>query len=310
MTPTTDPSEAPSPATAPAAPPRPADNPEGRPTSGNGPAPGSTTAERHLPGGTRGQRGRTGAGKPTGRRRASLSVETIVDTAIAMLDRDGAQRLTLRGLAAELNSGVASLYWYASGKDELMAMVADEVLGRALHRFHELRDRGQLSPEQFAEFPALEPDPRTSPVTRAALGELRLLSLCLFSEMLEHRWLAGQLLDAGPDEENALRTWEYTGRILQRMELDAAQQFHASLAITNYASGMGAEISHRQDLRDAEDAEEMFREQLERWDHVDTGEFPFVHSVLDQFRRHDDRAEYMAGLNLLLSGLERLTWSA
>ncbi|RKQ35397.1 TetR/AcrR family transcriptional regulator [Kocuria tytonis] len=231
-----------------------------------------------------------------------------MDTAIAVLDRDGAQRLTLRGLAAELGSGVASLYWYAAGKDELMAMVADEVLGRALHEFHALRDAGRTGPEQFADFPAPEPDPRTTRATSAALADLRRLSLCLFAQMLEHRWLAGQLINAGPDEENALRTWECTGQILQQMELDPTQQFHASLAVTNYASGMGAEISQRQDLRDAEDAEQMFREQLERWDRASTREFPFVHSILGEFRRHDDRSEYIAGLNLLLSGIERQTW--
>ena len=122
------------------------------------------------------------------------------------------------------------------------------------------------------------------------------------------RWLAEQLIHAGPDEEHALRTWERTGRILQRMELSTAQQFHASLAVTNYASGMGAEISQRQSEEEDADVEQMFREQLERWDHASTAEFPFVHSVLGEFRRHDDRVEYLAGLGLLLDGIERQTW--
>ena len=208
-----------------------------------------------------------------------------MDTAIAMLDRDGAQRLTLRSLAAELDSGVASLYWYASGKDELMAMVADEVLGRALREFHALWEDARSAPEQFADFSAPAPDERTSTATAAALADLRCFSLCLFSQMLTHRWLAAQLVNAGPDEENALRTWECTGQILQRMELSTSQQFHASMAVTNYASGMGAEISQRQAQRNEQDAEQMFREQLERWDHASTQDFPFVHSVLGEFRR-------------------------
>ena len=92
-----------------------------------------------------------------------------------------------------------------------------------------------------------------SPATVAALADLRRLSLCLFAQMLEHRWLAAQLIHAGPDEEQALRTWERTGQILRRMELSTTQQFHASLAITNYASGMGAEVSQRQDQAQAAD---------------------------------------------------------
>ncbi len=263
--------------------------------------------ERRAGGPGRGRRGGTQAG---GRRRASLSVDAIVETAIAMLDREGAARLTLRGLAGTLDSGVASLYWYASGKDELMAMVADEVLGRALAELEALRVAGRSTPEQFAQLPAPEPDRRTSARTREALVDLRRLSLCLFAQMLEHLWLAEQLMHAGPDEENALRTWECAGQILQRMELSTSQQFHASMAVTNYASGVGAEISQRQAQRNEQDAEQMFREQLERWEHASTQDFPFVHSVLGEFRRHDGRAEYAAGLDLLLSGIGRQTWSA
>lgn len=231
-----------------------------------------------------------------------------MQTAIEELDRDGAEKLTLRALAAKLNSGVASLYWYASGKDELMGMVADEVLGQALRSYAELGTQGRATPERFADFPQPEPDPRTSEATAQALIRLRCLSLCLFEQMLDHRWLAAQLILAGPDRPNALRTWEVTGQILQRMELSVRQQFHASLAVTNYASGMDSEISQRQEMRDVEDAQEMFQEQLDRWDHQSTQEFPFVHAVLDEFRRHDDRAEFVAGLGLLLGGIERQTW--
>ncbi|TDP54639.1 TetR family transcriptional regulator [Kocuria sp. AG109] len=248
------------------------------------------------------------ASRRSARRRATLSVEAIVDAAIGFLDREGAEKLTLRALAASLDSGVASLYWYASGKDELMAMVADEVLGRALAEDERLAAAGRSAPASFEGFPAPAPDPRTSPGTAEALGDLRRLSLCLFTQMLEHRWLAEQLIHAGPDEEHALRTWERTGRILQRMELSTAQQFHASLAVTNYASGMGAEISQRQSEEEDADVEQMFREQLERWGHTSTEQFPFVHSVLGEFHRHDDRTEYIAGLELLLGGIERQTW--
>jgi len=72
---------------------------------------------------------------------------------------------------------------------------------------------------------------------------------------------------------------------------------------------MRAEISQRQAQRHEQDAEQMFREQLERWDHASAQDFPFLHSVLGEFRRHDDRAEYAAGLDLLLSGIERQTWA-
>lgn len=270
---------------------------------------GARRPQNALRGGSDARRRRE-SGTAGSRRRASLSTEAIVATAITMLDRDGAAALTLRALATELGSGAASLYWHAAGKDELMAMVADEVLGRALAEFQVLRTAGLSEPRAFEPFPAPRPAERTSTSTAQALVELRCLALCLFSQMLAHRWLAVQLVAAGPNEENALRTWECAGQILQRMELSSTQCFHASLATVNYATGMGVEISQRQDAREAEDATQLFLEQLDRWDRASTRSFPFVHCVLGEFQHHDDRSGYVAGLDLLLSGIERQTWQS
>lgn len=270
--------------------------------SGDGP---DDAASEHAPGapGTGGA-----SGKGTQRRRASLSLETIVDTSIAVLDREGSRRLTLRRLATELNSGVASLYWYTTGKDDLMALVTSEVLGRALGQFHALCRDGEPGPEEFEAFPAPRADPRTSAATAQALEELRCLCLCLFSQMREHPWLAGQLLSTTRSEENALRTWECTGQLLQRMELDAEQRFYASLAVANYAFGTGAGIAHRHNRPAAEESARQVHEKLERAGRSGPGMLPVVRAMLDSFGEHDDRSEYIAGLELLLAGIERQTW--
>lgn len=270
--------------------------------SGDGP---DDAAREHAPSapGTGGA-----SGKGTQRRRASLSLETIVDTSIAVLDREGSRRLTLRGLATELNSGVASLYWYTTGKDDLMALVTSEVLGRALGQFHALCGDGEPGPEEFEAFPAPRADPRTSAATAQALEELRCLCLCLFSQMHEHPWLAGQLLSTARSEENALRTWECAGQLLQRMELDAEQRFYASLAVANYAFGTGAGIAHRHNRPAAEESARQVHEKLERAGHSGPGMLPVVRAMLGSFGDHDDRSEYIAGLELLLAGIERQTW--
>ena len=80
-----------------------------------------------------------------------LSEESIIRVAIALLDRDGADKLTLRKIASELDAGVASLYWYASGKDQLLAMVSDELIRRAIAKSEELEQRGLLAPDAFSE---------------------------------------------------------------------------------------------------------------------------------------------------------------
>jgi AcrR family transcriptional regulator len=69
---------------------------------------------------------------PRGRRdrpaKAPLSREGIVDAAMAVLATDGVERLTMRRLAADLDTGPASLYVYVRNTTELHALVLDRLL--------------------------------------------------------------------------------------------------------------------------------------------------------------------------------------
>lgn len=64
-----------------------------------------------------------------GRRRQPLSRQAIVEAALRIIDRDGADGLTVRRLGEELNTGSATLYWHIGSKDELGEMVYDHVMG-------------------------------------------------------------------------------------------------------------------------------------------------------------------------------------
>jgi AcrR family transcriptional regulator len=63
-------------------------------------------------------------------RRPSLSRQAIVDAAIALLDESGVSGLSMRGVAQHLGAGVASLYGYVSGREELLELVFDELVGQ------------------------------------------------------------------------------------------------------------------------------------------------------------------------------------
>ncbi|MFF4396702.1 TetR/AcrR family transcriptional regulator [Streptomyces sp. NPDC001480] len=56
-----------------------------------------------------------------------LSREAIVREAIAMLDAEGVDALSMRKLGARLNAGATSLYRHVATKDELMELAVDEV---------------------------------------------------------------------------------------------------------------------------------------------------------------------------------------
>ncbi|HTV21732.1 MAG TPA: TetR/AcrR family transcriptional regulator [Polyangiaceae bacterium] len=59
-----------------------------------------------------------------------LSRERIVDRALEILTRDGLEEMSLRKVAAALDTGPASLYVYVADIGELHALVLDRALGK------------------------------------------------------------------------------------------------------------------------------------------------------------------------------------
>ncbi len=58
-----------------------------------------------------------------------LSGERIVNAALALVDAEGLDALTVRRLAEELGTGSASLYRHVASRDELLVLLIDHVLG-------------------------------------------------------------------------------------------------------------------------------------------------------------------------------------
>jgi AcrR family transcriptional regulator len=67
--------------------------------------------------------------RPARRRREPISRDAIVAAALALLDRDGYEALSMRALAEELGTGAASLYWHVGSKDGLLDLVFEQVIG-------------------------------------------------------------------------------------------------------------------------------------------------------------------------------------
>ncbi|MDR0877784.1 MAG: TetR family transcriptional regulator [Treponema sp.] len=57
-----------------------------------------------------------------------LSQETIVNAAIELLNREGIDNLTMRSLAAALNTKAASLYRHIKDKKDLYDMIAENII--------------------------------------------------------------------------------------------------------------------------------------------------------------------------------------
>jgi TetR/AcrR family tetracycline transcriptional repressor len=78
----------------------------------------------------------TGAKKPTATTRR-LSRDLIIDAALAHIDRDGAQGLSMRSLGQDLNVEAMSLYRYVHGKEDLLEGVVGRLMDNLASKIDE-----------------------------------------------------------------------------------------------------------------------------------------------------------------------------
>jgi TetR/AcrR family tetracycline transcriptional repressor len=63
------------------------------------------------------------------RRRGSLTREAVVEAALAIVDAEGVESLSMPRLARQLDAGVMTLYRYVQSKQELLDLVAMRAIG-------------------------------------------------------------------------------------------------------------------------------------------------------------------------------------
>jgi AcrR family transcriptional regulator len=62
------------------------------------------------------------------RRKRPLTLAAIVDVALRIVDDEGTEAVSMRRVAAEFDTGPASLYAYVANKDELLRLVLDRII--------------------------------------------------------------------------------------------------------------------------------------------------------------------------------------
>lgn len=216
------------------------------------------------------------------RRRASHSLEAVVSEAVALLDDAGEGALTFRALAQRLGGGVGSIYWYVDGKDELLDRACDHVMAEVLDATESMHG---------------SPDP---------LDDVRDISIELFDAIERRPWLAAYFLRDTGVQPHGLRLYDRLGQQVLRLGLPPRESFHAVSAVVGYVVGVGADLGRQppQEVLDGEIDRDAFTERYAAaWRELDPDEFPFLHHVVDEFAHHDDRDQFLAGLDLLLAGL-------
>jgi AcrR family transcriptional regulator len=147
----------------------------------------------------------------------TLSRDAIVDAALRVVDAEGTDAATMRRVAQELNTGAASLYAHIDGKDELLDLVFDKVIGEVV----------------FDE----TPDPRRW------RQQVRALCVAWHDVLLAHRDLAKVGLGKVPSGPNAVQSMERMLAIMKAGKLsDRVIAFGADL-ISAYVTASAYETS-------------------------------------------------------------------
>jgi AcrR family transcriptional regulator len=210
------------------------------------------------------------------RRTDALSKERIVEAAIEILDAGGESALTFRALATRLATGSGAIYHHVANKNELLTAATDEVIARVT--------AGRAG--------GAEP--------RAAIRDI---ALGVFDAIDAHPWVGTQL-SREPWQLAVVQIFESFGGQLLALGVPGQAQFDGASALLNYVLGLagqyaaGARLIPRGTDRSA-----FLAAVAARWQQLDPGQFPFVRTMAAQLPGHDDREQFLAGVDLFLAGV-------
>jgi AcrR family transcriptional regulator len=215
-------------------------------------------------------------GRRAERRSDALSKERIVEAAIEILDTEGESALTFRTLAARLATGAGAIYWHVANKDELLAAATDDVIARVL--------TGVVSGR----------DPRET---------IRANALGVFDAIDAHPWVGTQL-SREPWQPALIQIFEGVGAPLEALGVPERARFDAASALVSYILGLAGQYAAGARLLSPDTDRAAFLENIAaQWAQLDPAKYPFLHEVMAQLPGHDDRAQFLAGIDLILAGI-------
>ncbi|GAA4853406.1 TetR/AcrR family transcriptional regulator [Actinomycetospora corticicola] len=213
------------------------------------------------------------------RRSDSLSRDRIVAAAIEVLDAAGESGLTFRVLSERLATGPGAIYWHVANKGELLAAATDAVVVAALTE---------------------------EPASGSPQDRLRAVALGLFDAVDEHPWMAAQL-SAGAWQAGGPRIVEAVGRQVRALGVPPRDWFVTATVLVQYILGAAAQnAANARSAGPDTSREEMLDAMATRWEALDPQEWSFTRTVGDQMRHHDDRDQFVAGIDIAVAGIAAL----
>jgi hypothetical protein len=100
-----------------------------------------------------------------------------------------------------------------------------------------------------------------------------------------------------------LQIFEIFGGQLQVLGVPGLAQFDCASALLNYVLGLAGQYAAAVRLLPPDTDRTAFLTSLAaRWTQLDPVQYPFLHQVATQLPGHDDREQFLAGIDLILAG--------
>jgi TetR/AcrR family transcriptional regulator, tetracycline repressor protein len=218
---------------------------------------------------------------PTRRRRRTLDQAQVVRAALALLDEVGLDELTMRRLAGRLKVKAASLYRHVRNKDELLALLGDEI---------------------SAEIPL----PRATGTWREQLSES---AWNVRRGLLAHRDAARVLAGTPPAGPRRLRHIEAvlgTLRAAGLSDRDAARAaYHLNNLVTEFAADEGRFVAYAAGVPGSS-RRKILAEVRRQFKALPTDEYPSIVALADHLTDDAQDALFQFGIDMCLRGIEAL----
>ncbi len=211
------------------------------------------------------------------RREQSLTRAQIITVAIKLLDDTGESGLTFQALSKLLATGPGAIYWHVANKSDLMTAACDAIVSRTLG---------------------------TTSVDVPPEEAIRAIALELFDTIDAHPWVGGALMHA-PGQLPMVRIFERIGQQLRSLDVPAGREWAAVSTLLNYILGVAGQNAANAKLAKVHDLKRSsFLEDVSAaWSKLDVNEYPFTRSVVDQLASHDDRKDFVDGIDFILRGI-------
>ncbi|GLY87404.1 TetR/AcrR family transcriptional regulator [Actinoallomurus iriomotensis] len=218
--------------------------------------------------------------KRTQRRADRLSREVIVKAATDLLDTGGEAALTLRAITSRLSTGYGAVYHHVENKSDLLAAATDDIIAGVMTGV------------------VVDAEPREA---------LRTVALGLFDAIDAHPWVGAQL-SREPWRPALLEIYECIGGLLDALGVPGQALFDAAGALVNYVLGVAGQnaANARAHVAGEVDRTAFLSAIAAQWAELDPGKYPFVHKAAARLPEHDDREQFLSGVDIFLAGIATL----